>query len=61
VTEKVLWQLELSERLQLADRLERVIEAHPPWIHFQLLKRRMLRLRYFVTFCRRAEQGFQPS
>jgi hypothetical protein len=61
VTEKVLWQLELSELLQLANRLERIIEAHSPWIHFQLLKRRALRLRCFATLCRRTEQGFQPS
>jgi hypothetical protein len=61
VTEEVLWQIELSKFSQLANRLERVIEAHPPWTHFQLLKGRVFRLRCFATFCRRTEQGFQPS
>jgi hypothetical protein len=61
VAEEVLWQVELSELSQLANFLERVIEAHPPRIHFQLLKGRVLRVRHFATFCRRTEQGFQPS
>ena len=39
VTEKVLWQLELSELLQLANRLERVIEAHPPLDPFSIAER----------------------
>jgi hypothetical protein len=61
VAEDVLWQFKLSELLQLPNLRERVIEARPAQIHFQLLKGRVLRLRCFATFCRRTEQGFQPS